>query len=520
MAGYCPCRTDSEPFYSRFQHGRFSYFHRPGINFVRRDAGHVGGRSWSHSVALDGCLCRAAVRDLYALCFPLLVRCQRGQETGKYFQAPIYELFGAALTGIDTIRVFDKVEVFVERMYRKIDTYAQAHWHLWLFNSWMGLRFNMVGSIFATITAALVVSIRGVDASFAGFALSFALEYHVALVKALRQYANVELDMNTIERVVEYSNIVTEDQTGDPAPAAWPTKGRLDVSNLVVGYATDQPPVLKAVTFSIQRNQRVGVVGRTGAGKSSVTLALFRFLEAREGVVLTDGLDISKIKLYDLRSRLAIIPQDPVLFSGTIRSNLDAFDEHIDTELREALRRVNLISSTADTPSTISSGNTTPTPTQSDNVEAPNIFQNLHSKISEGGLNLSQGQRQLLCLARAILSHAKIMVLDEATSALDMETDASIQRSIREDFPNSTLIVIAHRLSTVADFDKILVMGDGEVLEFDEPRKLMLMEGESEREREGCGPKGKGGEFRRMVQKSGEREVIERIISSNNRAEE
>ena len=476
---------------------------------------------------------------LFVICMHYAFRYLSGAREVKRLESisksPIYELFGAALTGIDTIRAFDKAEVYVEKMYRKIDTYAQAHWHLWLFNSWMGLRLNMVGSIFATITAALVVSIRGVDASLAGFALSFALEYHVALVKALRQYANVELDMNAIERVVEYSNIVTEDQTGDPAPAAWPTEGRLDVSNLVVGYAADQPPVLKGVTFSVRRNQRVGVVGRTGAGKSSLTLALFRFLEAREGVVLIDGLDISKIKLHDLRSRLAIIPQDPVLFSGTIRSNLDAFNEHSDTELRDALRRVHLISSTASPPSTISSGSTTPTaPAQSDNAPEPNIFQNLYTKISEGGLNLSQGQRQLLCLARAILSRAKIMVLDEATSALDMETDKVIQRSIREDFPSSTLIVIAHRLSTVADFDKILVMGDGTVLEYDEPRKLMLMdmdmdmEGEIERgtetEREtgregGDGPKGKGkgkgGEFRRMVQESGEREAIERIIGSN-----
>lgn len=411
-------------------------------------------------------------------------------------KSPIYELFGAALTGIDTIRAFDKAEIYVERMYRKIDTYAQAHWHLWLFNSWMGFRLNMVGSIFATITAALVVSMRGVDASLAGFALSFALEYHVALVQALRQYANVELDMNAIERVVEYSQIVTEDQTGDPVPAAWPTEGRLDVANLVVGYAADQPAVLKGVTFSIERNQRVGVVGRTGAGKSSLTLALFRFLEAREGSVLIDGLDISKIRLQDLRSRLAIIPQDPVLFSGTIRSNLDAFDEHNDSELRDALRRVHLMSAT-DMSSNFSSGSITPVD-DSNATNSSNIFQNLSSKISEGGLNLSQGQRQLLCLARAIVSRAKIMVLDEATSAVDMETDKMIQRSIREDFQNSTLIVIAHRLSTVADFDKILVMGDGKVLEYDEPRVLMGKE---------------GGAFRKMVEESGEREVIERIIN-------
>jgi ABC-type multidrug transport system fused ATPase/permease subunit len=408
-------------------------------------------------------------------------------------KSPIFELFGAALMGISTIRAFDKADIYVQRMHRKIDTYAQAYWHLWLFNRWMGFRLNMVGAVFATITAALIVSIRGVDASLAGFALSFALEYTVALVWALRQYANVELDMNAVERIIEYSNIPIEDQSGDPAPAAWPSEGRLEVADLVVGYAPDLPPVLKGLNFSIGSNQRIGVVGRTGAGKSSLTLALFRFLEAREGVVLIDGIDISKIRLQDVRSRLAIIPQDPVLFSGTVRSNLDAFDEHDDAELRDALERVHLVSGTT-MPSNEPSGTITPT---KPNANA-NIFRKLTSKISEGGLNLSQGQRQLLCLARAIVSRPKIMVLDEATSAVDMETDALIQRSIREEFQDSTLIVIAHRLSTIADFDKILVMGEGKVMEYEQPRLLMEKE---------------GSEFRKMVEESGEREALEEIIN-------
>ena len=300
--------------------------------------------------------------------------------------------------------------------------------------------------------------------------------------------------MNAAERIVEYSNIAIEDQEGDAPPAAWPTEGRLEVADLVVGYAADLPPVLKGLSFSVKRNQRIGVVGRTGAGKSSLTLALFRFLEPREGIVLIDGVDISKIKLHDLRSRLAIIPQDPVLFSGTVRTNLDAFDEHGDAELRDALERVHLISST-NTSSAGPSGSATPLNPHPDSNT--NVFKSLTSKITEGGLNLSQGQRQLLCLARAIVSRPKIMVLDEATSAVDMETDALIQRSIREEFQDSTLIVIAHRLSTIADFDRILVMGDGKVLEYDEPRLLMEKE---------------DGEFRKMVEESGEREALESII--------
>ena len=343
-----------------------------------------------------------------------------------------------------------------------------------------------------------MVSIRTIDASLAGFALSFALQLAEAVIWMLRQYTQVELDSNATERIIEYSELTTEDQGGHDAPAAWPTKGELEVNDLVVSYASDLPPVLKGLTFSISQNQRIGVVGRTGAGKSSLTLALFRFLEATSGSIYIDGIDISKIKLYDLRSRLAIIPQDPVLFSGTVRSNLDPFDQHTDAELREALARVQLISSS----STAASGSATPippTPTTASSgpTENKNIFRSLHSKISEGGLNLSQGQRQLLCLARAIVSRPKIMVLDEATSAVDMDTDALIQRSIREEFGESTLLVIAHRLSTIADFDRILVMGEGKVVEFDTPKNLM------EREE---------GVFRGLVEESGERGALEGII--------
>lgn len=317
----------------------------------------------------------------------------------------------------------------------------------------------------------------------------------------LRQYANVELDLNSVERIVEYSKMPIEDQSGHDAPAAWPTKGELEVNDLVVSYASDLPPVLKGLTFSVKQNERVGVVGRTGAGKSSLTLALFRFLEYRSGSVWIDGVDISKIKLFDLRSRLAIIPQDPVLFSGTVRSNLDPFNQHSDTELRDALARVQLIPSA----STPSSGTATPSNVGTSSASSTlvqsstniNLFKSLHSKIAEGGLNLSQGQRQLLCLARAIVSRPKILILDEATSSVDMETDALIQRSIREEFSDCTLMVIAHRLSTIADFDRILVLGDGKVVEFDQPETLITQEKSA---------------FKEMVESSGEKRELEAII--------
>ncbi|KAH8682320.1 P-loop containing nucleoside triphosphate hydrolase protein [Xylariales sp. PMI_506] len=420
---------------------------------------------------------------------------KRLESTAK---SPVFEQFGSALSGVTTIRGFDKSPTYVNRMYLKLDDWTTATWHLWLLNRWMGWRMSVVGSFFASFVAILILLTPDMDSALAGFALAFALDFSGAVMWTVRHYANIELEMNAAERVVEYSELPTENLEGSSPPAAWPTEGRIEVEDLVVSYADDLPPVLKGLTFSVNRTERIGVVGRTGAGKSSLTLALFRFLEARSGSIYVDGVDISKIKLHDLRSRLAIIPQDPVLFSGTVRTNLDPFDNHTDAELFDSLQRVHLISEDETSPST-------PVPTTTDGGSVikknTNIFRDLASTISEGGLNLSQGQRQLLCLARAIVSRPKVMVLDEATSAVDMHTDALIQRSIREEFGDSTLVVIAHRLSTIADFDRILVLSDGKVAEFGTPKDLWEIDD------------GKG-IFRGMCEESGERDKLRGICLS------
>lgn len=421
-------------------------------------------------------------------------------------KSPVFEQFGSALTGVQTIRSFDKSATYIERMYKRLDDWTVASYHLWLFIRWMGWRMAVVGSFFASFVAILILIAPNIDASLAGFGMAFALEFSGHVMWTIRHYANVELEMNAAERIVEYTELPTESLEGSSPPAAWPTEGRVEVNDLVVSYAEDLPPILKGLNFTIERNERVGVVGRTGAGKSSLTLAFFRFLEARSGSIHIDGIDISKIKLHDLRSRLAIIPQDPVLFSGTVRSNLDPFDDHTDAELFDSLARVHLISedeikdSNGTEPSSNTSGTSTPTSSQKKNT---NIFRNLLSPISEGGLNLSQGQRQLLCLARAIVSRPKVMVLDEATSAVDMATDALIQRSIREEFGDSTLVVIAHRLSTIADFDRILVLSDGKVAEYGTPKELWELQG---------GENGGLGMFRAMCEQSGEKEHLRQIV--------
>lgn len=441
----------------------------------------------------------------YALYYLATARqTKRLESTAK---SPVFELFSTALAGVSTLRAFDKTQTYITNMFDRVDIHARSLYYQWLLNRWLSWRLNVIGAVFSVIVATLIVSLNGLDAALGGFALGFTLQYTEAVTWLLRNFAGVEIGMNAVERIIEYSEIATEYEGGADAPAAWPTDGRLEVHDLAVGYAPDLPSVLKGVSFSVERNERIGIIGRTGSGKSSLTLALFRFLEARQGSIHIDGIDISKIKLHDLRSRIAIIPQDPVLFSGTIRSNLDPFDEHSDQELRDALQRVHLLDPVPTSGSTSGAASisedesgkpskTTPTPKKNTNP-----FATLTTPISESGLNLSQGQRQLLCLARAIVAHPKIMILDEATSAVDKTTDALIQRSIREEFRDSTLLVIAHRLSTIVDFDRVLVLGGGEVVEFGRPRDLL------------------GGElvggFSGMVESSGESAVLKGIIRGN-----
>ncbi|KAK5651837.1 hypothetical protein OQA88_11606 [Cercophora sp. LCS_1] len=416
-------------------------------------------------------------------------------------KSPVLDLFGCTLTGLTTIRAFGRAGSYIDAMHTKIEENSTCAMNLYLFNRWIGWNMNLAGIAFTVIVVIFVLIQDNMDAALAGFVLNFAMQFSGAVLVAVRQSASLELEMNAVERVIEYSELETEDFGGEKAPAAWPTQGRLEVNDLVVGYAPQLPPVLKGITFHVNPAERIGVVGRTGAGKSSLTLALFRFLEPRSGSIHVDGLDIAKISLTDLRSRLAIIPQDPVLFSGTVRSNLDPFDNYTDEELHDSLRRVHLVPDTE-----TSSGDATPSSSSEAETETAatavaknkNIFRDLSSPISEGGQNLSQGQRQLLCLARAIVSRPKVMVLDEATSAVDMATDTLIQRSIREEFGGSTLVVIAHRLSTIADFDRILVLRDGEVVEFGTPKELWEAEG--------------GGVFRSMCNESGERDKLKSVI--------
>ncbi|EAQ92517.1 hypothetical protein CHGG_00752 [Chaetomium globosum CBS 148.51] len=480
--------------------------------------------------------------------------------------SPIYDQFSSVLSGLSTIRAFDRTKYYMDRMYGLIDNSSKATWMLELSTRWMAFRMGVLGALFVSVVANAVAFSR-VDAALAGFSLAFALRYTNALTSLLQSMTSVELGFNACERVLEYAEIETESEGGKDAPAAWPAQGKIEVDNLTIRYADDLPPVLKNVNFTVGAGERIGIVGRTGAGKSTLAAVFFRLLDPVEGSVHVDNVDISTLKLSQLRSRLAIIPQDPFLFSGTLRSNLDMESNLDDHELIESLKRVHLIEADedaespaladapADTVANVSTSAVLPavdseTATQASTAVEPeptlidpqpetpptqdnsNIFTNLSTPVSTGGANLSQGQRQLVCLARALLKRPKIVVLDEATSAVDRGTDSNIQESLRKEFAAAgcTVLVIAHRLSTVADFDRVLVLEKGRVAEMGTPRELLLAgmkraaekgaksaprDGEADREEDASTLQSQDddqvngtGAFWELVQKSAEKEKL------------
>lgn len=259
--------------------------------------------------------------------------------------------------------------------------------------------------------------------------------------------------MTSVERLMSYTKNLEQEAPGviddNRPPAEWPSKPAIEYKKVELRYSPDLPPALKKVSFKIKAQEKIGIVGRTGAGKSTLAISLFRILEPSNGQIFVDGVDVLKIGLDDLRSKLAIIPQDPVLFKNTIRYNLDPFGLHDDAKLWDTLGKVFL----------------------KDVIS--NMPDKLDTKVQENGSNFSAGQRQLICFGRAVLRNSKILVLDEATASIDLETDERIQRTIRETFHDCTVLTIAHRLHTIIDSDRIMLLDKGTIAEFDKPSRLL-----------------------------------------------
>ncbi|CAH1117973.1 unnamed protein product [Phaedon cochleariae] len=380
-------------------------------------------------------------------------------------KSPVFSHVNSTLNGITTIRAFRSEEILCEEFDDHQDVHTSS-WYLTLsciacFGLWMDI---VCIAFLACVTFSFVVLHTSKSAT-TSFRIIVSNEnrfsFNGMLQHGMRQTSEVINQLTSVERIMQYTELETEgpfetpiDSTitvryifPDKKPAeSWPYQGRVEFRNLVLRYVAEDDPVLKNLTFTVQPGEKVGIVGRTGAGKSSLISALFR-LAPTSGSILIDGVDSKVLGLTDLRRKISIIPQEPVLFSATMRYNLDPFDEFDDKNLWEALEQVEL----------------------KDSVESLDIM------VTEGGTNFSLGQRQLICLARAILRDNKILVLDEATANVDQRTDAFIQKTIREKFEDCTVLTIAHRLNTIMDSDKVLVMHFGIMVEYDHPHNLLQL---------------------------------------------
>ncbi|XP_039594012.1 multidrug resistance-associated protein 7 [Polypterus senegalus] len=366
--------------------------------------------------------------------------------------SPIYTQFSETLTGLTTIRASRAAPRFEQENENRLEANQRCLFASNAAMQWLDIRLQMLGV--AVVTAISVIAViqhqkKSVDPALVGLALSYALSVTNLLSGLISSFTQTETQMVSVERTEEYStDIPTEPQEATlKAVPMWPSQGQIEFHGAVLVYRPGLPNALDGVDLVIHSGTKVGIVGRTGSGKSSMFLALFRMVELSGGEIFIDDINIGLISLEVLRSKLAIIPQDPFLFSGTIRENLDPWGHHSDAELFSVLEQCHLI-----------------------NVVTR--MGGLGAEVGERGKTLSVGQRQLVCLARALLTQAKILCIDEATASVDQKTDKILQNTIREKFKEKTVLTIAHRLNTIMDYDKVLVMHLGKVVEFDSPAAL------------------------------------------------
>jgi ABC-type multidrug transport system fused ATPase/permease subunit len=370
----------------------------------------------------------------------------------------VFARFSEAISGTSCIRAYGQEKHFTSIVRQAIDNMNSSYYLTFGSQRWLTTRLDVVSILLVATTGVLIVTLRNVvSPSISGLVFSYVLAIVQMTQLLIRQFAELETSMNSTERLDFYGTCLDQEEKEDPSSppvqvdSSWPQNGAIDFDNAQMRYREGLPLVLKGLDLKVAGGESIGIVGRTGAGKSSIMTALFRLTDLAAGKIKIDGVDISKVPCHDLRSRLSIIPQDPTLFQGTIRSNLDPFNKHPDLTLWSALRETGLV--------------------KDDNTNSASRVQ-LDTTVEEEGLNFSLGQRQLVALARALVRGSKIVVFDEATSSIDLETDDRIQETIRRNFKGRTVLCIAHRLRTIIRYDRVCVMDKGRIAELDTPFKL------------------------------------------------
>ncbi|XP_053533881.1 multidrug resistance-associated protein 1 isoform X4 [Ictalurus punctatus] len=429
--------------------------------FERTPSGNLLNRFSKEVDAID-CMIPEAFKMMLGYVFKLLesfyvaTSCQL-RRLESVSRSPIYTHFNETVQGASVIRAFAEQPRFILQANGKVDHNQTSYFPRFVATRWLAVNLEFLGNLL--VLAAAILSVTGRESlspGIVGLAMSHSLQVTGILSWIVRAWTDVENNIVSVERVKEYTDTPKEAAWSIenlPLPSHWPQTGTIQFHQYGLQYRKGLDWALKEITLSVREREKIGIVGRTGAGKSSLALGIFRILEAAKGEIYIDGVNIAEIGLHDLRSRITIIPQDPVLFSGSLRMNLDPFDGYSDDEVWKALELAHL--------KTFVSG----------------LQEKLNHECSEGGENLSLGQRQLVCLARALLRKTKILVLDEATAAVDVETDELIQSTIRTQFEECTVLTIAHRLNTIMDYTRVLVMERGSITEMDSPANLISQRG-------------------------------------------
>ncbi|WP_186643663.1 ATP-binding cassette domain-containing protein [Fluviispira vulneris] len=384
------------------------------------------------------------------------------QRYTKILETPIWSLFTETVVGFQTIRSYGKSKIFYDRLILLSHDYAKSVLLQSRILRWLNLRLKIISECFGlavTLIAVILVAKNKIGVGEAGFLMSLTIGLDATMQWLTRSLSMIDSKMVSVERVIEYKNLPSEhiqfSHASEAIKADWPKYGEIIIENIQASYRKDLPIVLKNLNLKFEAGKKTGVIGRTGAGKSTLFQAFFRMLYLHTGKIIIDGIDITQISLEDARKVFAIVPQEPHLFSGTLKYNLDRTGKYSEEQMWEALKEVQLAK------------------------YIENLPEKLNYVLTERGHNFSVGQRQLICMARAILCNAKIILMDEATASVDLETEKLIQETLNTAFAHKTVIIIAHRLETLNNADHVVVLGNGQLVDYGTPAKILSKLGES-----------------------------------------